>query len=197
MLYKASFFCDTDRMSGKNNRIDTQPVLIPYNTDKINRFIVSFFFKGANEGRFMGEIKTKILIKSMIGALISVGICLTLYAFGAYDEMIFDRPAVLAQFLGSMLMGALCMGGSVAYEIDSWSLGKATLVHYVATIGAFICASSLLHWFDGVVLLIAIICCTVAYFIIWLVNYLLWKKEIRTINSDLAEMKRKEEEDHL
>ena len=146
----------------------------------------------------MGEIKTKILIKSMIGALASVGICLMLYAFGSYDDIFFDRPAVLAQFLGSMLMGALAMGGSVAYEIDSWSLGKATLVHYIATIGAFICASSLLHWFGGIVLLIAIICFTISYFIIWLVNYLLWKKEISKINSDLAEMKRKEEEeDHL
>ncbi|MCR4787452.1 MAG: DUF3021 domain-containing protein [Lachnospiraceae bacterium] len=144
----------------------------------------------------MGEIKTKILIKSMLGALMSVGICLVLYVFGSYDNIIFDRPAMIAQILGSMLMGALCMGGSVAYEIDSWSLGKATLVHYVATIGAFICASSLLHWFDGVVLLIAIICCTVGYFFIWLINFLLWRKQIRRINSDLAEMKRKEEEEH-
>ena len=145
----------------------------------------------------MEEIRTKIVIKSMIGALMSVGICLMLYAFGAYDELLYDRPAMLAQFLGSMLMGTLAMGGSVAYEIDSWSLAKATLIHYIATIGAFICASSLLHWFSGIVLLIAIICCTVAYFIIWLVNYLLWKKEISKINSDLAEMKLKEEEDHL
>ena len=146
----------------------------------------------------MKEIKVKFFIKSQLGALIGVAICLIIYGLGGYDELLTDKPAFIAQFIGSMLMGFVGMGGSVAYEIDSWGISKATLVHYVATMGIFVLNCSLLHWFEGSALLISLICMTIAYFCIWLVNYILGKKEISRINSDIEKMIREEKEgEHL
>ena len=143
----------------------------------------------------MEQIKTRILINTLIGALCGVVICLVLFGIGAYDSFYDDKPFVILQFIGSMLLGAVCMGASVVYGIDSWGMGKATLTHYVLAMGAFTCASLLLKWFDGITLIIALGIMTIAYAFIWFVNYIIWKREIRNINSDLEKMIREEKED--
>lgn len=55
----------------------------------------------------------------------------------------------IIQIVGSALLGVICNGGSVAYEIDSWGLTKATLIHYTVSLGVFILACKLLHWFPS------------------------------------------------
>lgn len=144
----------------------------------------------------MKDLKIQLIIKSMLGALIGIAICLILYAFGFYDNNLIDnKPFVLAQFIGSALLGVICMGGSVVYAIDKLSLTVVTIIHYAMALVAFICACIFLEWFPISILPLVLLVYTAVYFLIWLINYLIYKNEIRRINSELDEMKSKEGDD--
>lgn len=70
-----------------------------------------------------------------------------------------------------------------------------TIIHYAITLAVFVLDSVLLKWFPYGVLPIVILIFTGAYFIIWLINYLIYKRSIRDINSDLDELRKREEGD--
>ena len=95
------------------------------------------------------------------------------------------------QFIGSALNGIICMGSTIVYDIDNLGLSKVTLLHYVITLVSFLSFNFLLGWFSefNIILILAVF--TVAYFIIWLVNYLIYKREIRRMNKDLEDIKQK------
>jgi hypothetical protein len=58
--------------------------------------------------------------------------------------------------------------------------------------GSFLIANRVLGWFGtGTVLVITFICMTVAYIIIWLVQYSLFKKQIREVNKELEMLHRR------
>ena len=84
------------------------------------------------------------------------------------------------------------MGSSVVYDIENWSLVKVTVTHYAIAVTAFLTASFVLEWFSGMALLIAIIIFSGAYALVWLIEFFLWKKEIRKMNRDLRVMLDKE-----
>ncbi len=141
----------------------------------------------------MSEIKTHLIIKTLAGALIGIMISVMLLFFGSYDHMISDKPFLLAQFLGSCLLGAICNGSSTVYELESWSIGKITLVHYTICMVTFIPCCIFLQWFPVKVLLIVLIIFTVVYFIIWLINFLFWKREVTELNQGLEQLAQKDE----
>lgn len=137
----------------------------------------------------MKEVKTKMIILSLLGAVIGLLIPPLIHLFGGYSmEWITDGRLFFLQVIGSGLFGALSMGGSAVYDIESWGLLKATLIHYFVTLGAFILASFLLQWFSLDVILYAVAAFTVIYFIIWIIQYSIYKKEVKKMNRDLQEM---------
>ena len=135
------------------------------------------------------RMEDRFAIKAMSGALIGVAICLVIFALGGYDAQIIEsRSGFILQILGSALLGVICNGGAIAYEIDSWGVTKATLIHYVASLGAFMLATGLLHWFPTQYLLLVFVIFTVLYAVIWLINFISWRKVIRQMNADLKQM---------
>ena len=140
----------------------------------------------------MKRYVNSFIFRALIGALMGIAICLILYGFGLYDEIIIDdKPFVIMQFVGSALNGIICMGSTIVYDIDNLGLSKVTLLHYVITLVSFLCFNFLLGWFSefNIILILAVF--TVAYFIIWLINYLVYKREIRRINIELEDIKKK------
>ncbi|MCR4610965.1 MAG: DUF3021 domain-containing protein [Lachnospiraceae bacterium] len=140
----------------------------------------------------MKRYVNSFIFRALIGALMGIAICLILYGFGLYDEIIIDDKAfVIMQFVGSALNGIICMGSTIVYAIDNLGLSKVTLLHYVITLVSFLCFNFLLGWFSefNIILILAVF--TVAYFIIWLVNYLIYKREIRRMNIELEDIKQK------
>ena len=140
----------------------------------------------------MKRYVNSFIFRALIGALMGMAICLILYGFGMYDEIIIDnKPYVLMQFIGSALNGIICMGSTIVYDIDNLGLSKVTLLHYVITLVSFLSFNFLLGWFSefNIILILAVF--TVAYFIIWLANYLIYKREIRRMNKDLEDIKQK------
>ena len=142
------------------------------------------------------ELRTKCIIKSLIGAVLGMLISAFLVSF-AYDIDNISPGgdfAVFIQFVGSGIMGAICNGGAVVYDIETWSLRKATVIHYVLCVIAFLAASLLLNWFDRRYMPFILLIFTLVYLFIWLVEFLSWKREIKRINRGLSQMIRREQE---
>ena len=135
------------------------------------------------------DIKTKLLIKALTGCCLGMLISVFLCTFTSTSEDLSNRFFLLSQFIGSGLYGAVAMGGSVVYEIESWSVGKATLTHYLTVFVSFLTVNSLLGWFPGRVMIIAIIIGTAAYSLIWLLEYAAWKLQVRELNEELNAMR--------
>ncbi len=140
--------------------------------------------------------KTKCIFLSMLGFSIGLIIGAVMYvAFASADE-ITTGEGLLAQLIGSGIYGAIPMGGVIAYDIERWSLLRATLTHYILTFAAFFVVNLILGWFGGIGLLIAFLALSGAYFVIWIIMYTTWRREIRKINEELSEMIAKDKIDH-
>ena len=90
-------------------------------------------------------------------------------------------------------MGVVGYGGAIVYEFEDWPLFRATFTHYIVTFMTMFMISELLGWFPHSVLLIVFIIFTAVYGLIWLTEYLVWKKQIRDMNRDLEEMLKRED----
>ena len=134
------------------------------------------------------SIKHKAIFLTMLGFSMGLLIGAVIYVSAAPPEDLLNRGKLMAQLIGSGIYGAIAMGGSAVYEIERWSLLRATLTHYITTFASFFIVNFLLGWFDGIGALIAFLCFSGAYFVIWIIQYASWKREIRKINENLSEM---------
>ncbi|MBQ7679033.1 MAG: DUF3021 domain-containing protein [Butyrivibrio sp.] len=139
----------------------------------------------------MKELRTKLIILSLLGTILGMLISLMIFLMGVFpDDYMSHRLAFCAQFIGSGLFGAVCMGSTVIYDIEHWSLWRATVSHYVLITAAFFLTDRLLGWnyFSGGHALVVLIVYTLIYLFIWVIMYLRWKKEIRQINKELEQL---------
>ena len=92
------------------------------------------------------------------------------------------------------LFGMGSIGGMLLYEIDKWSLAKATIVHYLLIVVCFVGCSLILRWFPAkfVYYAISVGAMTVGFAAIWLGMYLAWKKEVEKMNEELDEYKKEQ-----
>jgi MFS family permease len=141
----------------------------------------------------MESIRTKAIIKTLLGATLGMLIGLVMMMLFATDAEWNNRWVFFAQMVGSCIYGALAMGGSVVYDIESWSLLRATVTHYVVTFLAFVITSEVLGWFEHSILLFVILLMSVIYLFIWVAEYLAWKEKIKKMNTDLSKMILKDE----
>ena len=102
--------------------------------------------------------------------------------------------AIVLQTFLCGLFGLGSIGGMLLYEIDKWSLAKATIVHYVLIEGCFVGCSLILYWFpmQFIYYAISIGAMTVGFIIIWLFMYFAWKKEVKKMNEELNEYKKEQ-----
>ncbi len=127
----------------------------------------------------------------MSGAIISMFISITImYSFDGTDFMDSHGLIMLKQIIGSMIYGAIAMGGSVVYEIESWSIVRATATHYIMTMSSFFIVNYLLEWFGtGIWLAVAFIGFTVAYAVIWIAQSLVYSRKVKDMNEELDQMR--------
>ncbi|WP_049945950.1 MULTISPECIES: DUF3021 domain-containing protein [unclassified Butyrivibrio] len=135
------------------------------------------------------SIRTKFTIRALFGfslGLIAGAIMFVLYAS---DTEPLNKSYLIMQLFGSGFFGVIANGGAIVYDFEDWGLLRATFTHYVVTFITMLAVSELLDWFPRSIILIVVIFFSAVYLIIWLVEYALWKKEIRHINRDLEIMK--------
>ena len=103
---------------------------------------------------------------------------------------------LMLELLTGGLLGLIGNGGSVVYEIESWGILKSTIVHFLFTMTTFFVIGLFNGWLipginlTNIVMISAMI---LAYFIIWLVQYLVYKKEIDDINKGVKLLKSRED----
>ena len=88
--------------------------------------------------------------------------------------------------LGYNEMADIWSLGTICYEIEKWSLLKATLIHYCMTMAAFLITNALLGWFSRSIIIYVLLAMTIGFFMIWFAEYFDWKKTIKRMNQDLA-----------
>ena len=141
----------------------------------------------------------KALLLSVIGFVIGVLIgAMFLYfnnpkAFSGSESTL----AIVLHFLVSGIYGGLVWGFVVVYDIEHWSVLRATLTHFLITCGSFCGFYALgiaLDWIGlppvGDILIFAAVFIGV-YFIIWLIMYLSYRRKIRKLNEDLQKRRSK------
>ena len=109
----------------------------------------------------------------------------------ALAEAIGTEVAVILQTLLSGLYGLVCIGGTEFYRIERWSLLRSTMTHLVCILVSFTTIGLILKWirFDLPSLLFLLFI-AVAYFIIWIIMSIRWKRSIREMNSELEKYKK-------
>ena len=91
--------------------------------------------------------------------------------------------AMLLQSLFSGLYGAACFEGMSLYEAERMPLAASTALHCGLIVLPFIPISYLLGWVGGILETVIIAAIQiVAFFIIWLILYFVYKKQVRELN---------------
>lgn len=158
-------------------------------------------------------MKKKIVLRSLMGAPIgvTVGVVITVIfslclGHGEYfpaPHELTDRcggnatVAVMVQTLCSLLVGAICGGSSVIWEMERWSLLKQTLVHFAVLALPFFGIGYAVYWLPhhiygalGYVGGFAAVYC-----IMWCSIYFFIKSQIGKMNKQLREMQQEEKKE--
>ena len=128
------------------------------------------------------------LIGFVIGVLIGVG-----FTRGNGSGL---REALPHLLLGG-IYGAVACGSSIVYDIEKWSIARATATHFLFVFSLYFLIVFTMGWFrlDDPIFWIVIAVMVVAYILIWLFQYLVYKRKIREMNNDLARMKSRTDKD--
>ena len=156
------------------------------------------------------DLKNKFILKFAIGFSFGILICTiitsvittasindgnTYFCDPTFSSMFSNEiVAFIIQMIVSGLLGAICMGGTVVYEIEEWSVLKATATHFLIANGMFILTATFLKWWsinDWVSNLIFIGIILLMYILIWLIQYVIYKIEVKKIKRDIKEFRKK------
>ena len=125
------------------------------------------------------------LLGTAIGNLIA-------WFFGSYvSSMLVARmgsvpAAILVQSLVSGLYGSFALTGTLFYDVEQWSLTRSSVMHFLVIAVLYVPTAMFLGWANSATeILIVEGILLVAYFIIWLVIYLRYKKKVRCLNEML------------
>ena len=81
------------------------------------------------------------------------------------------------------LFGALCVGGTLFYEMERWPLAAATAAHYLSMSLGYLIPNWLLCWNMPLKLLLMIEgFMTLGFFLIWLFMVLHYKAKVKELN---------------
>ena len=142
----------------------------------------------------MKELRKNALRLGLIGMALGVGVSiLFLLPHGSegFAEG-WSSGELAVYFIVSALHGALAMGSSAVYGIEEWSILRCTLTHFLITMCSFYAAGFAVWGFSSLkagTLLIMTALFILAYFIIWLVQYLKYRHEVKILNQELREWK--------
>lgn len=112
------------------------------------------------------------------GALI--GVCFTLTGSSEFPE------SLLHILLGG-IYGTVAMGSSVVYSVEKWSIARATATHFLLVFALYFLLAISVGWFrlNDPFFWAFIAVMVVAYVLIWLIQYLIYRRTIRAMNDDL------------
>lgn len=135
------------------------------------------------------KIFRRMLIGFLSGAVMG-NLIAVLSAGGSvfYSPMLVERfgspaAAILMQTLFSALIGVAGMGGMSLYDETDLPLAAATSIHFVIVEAVFVAAALLLNWMTTAAEIVIMSAMMFAAFAaIWLIMFIIHKKEVRQLN---------------
>lgn len=94
-------------------------------------------------------------------------------------------------FLMGGIFGAVNCGSSIVYDIERLSILGATVIHFLLVFTMFFGFGFGIWGFhiEDAAVWIIFVCMVIAYFIIWLAQYTIYKKEVRKLNEELNKIR--------
>lgn len=119
----------------------------------------------------------------VLGALICIGFMLASSSEGL--------KAAFPNLLLSGIYGAVAMGSSIVYDIEKWSIARATATHFLLVFALYFLLVISMGWFSlsDPVFWIVVGAMVAGYILIWLLQYLSYKRQIREMNDELKKLK--------
>lgn len=143
----------------------------------------------------MRDFWKKTAFLAAIGFVLGVVVGLVFMAIGGIREYLLQNGSGrLALYLVlSGAIGAINIGFTTIYDLESWSLARATLTHFCIAMSVLCAVGFWLGWLSlhSPYTWWMLMGCVILYFIIWLVMYLKYKSQVRKINQALKDWKRR------
>lgn len=129
----------------------------------------------------------------------AVGMILGIFIGAGFWYLLPHETADVSQTMGKLVLhlllsgvlGMVANGSSVIYGIDEWSIARSTITHFVISMGTLYAVAFVLGWFypsEPICWIMSAICAA-AYFLIWLIQYLIMKTKVKRINEELRKWK--------
>ncbi|MCR5403940.1 MAG: DUF3021 domain-containing protein [Butyrivibrio sp.] len=128
------------------------------------------------------------MFRMLLGFTLGLLAGIVMYVLVIPDGTVINKPFLVCHLLGSGIVGLVGYGGAIVYDIENWSLGRATFTHYLVSFMTLFVISELLGWFSHDILLGMFIFFTAVYALIWLTEYYVWRSQVRKMNKDLEIM---------
>ena len=139
------------------------------------------------------DLKNRFLINSLIGIIAGMIVGIIMWMLNSPDGH--GNINFALHMIMSGLHGLIPCGAMTVYEIESWGLTKSTVVHATITLATILCIELPMKWFSwGAEFAIAMVIYVVIYALIWLINYLYWKRTVNEMNDQLESIHKQEKE---
>lgn len=121
----------------------------------------------------MNDILRKLILFAALGCIMGLAIGIVLWLIGD-PEALAARESVntlIIYLVTSAVYGMVAMGSSVVYDIEEWSIARATVIHFAVTLIGFYALGMIEGWlkFGDAVFCIMSVSFVVVYFVIWLI----------------------------
>lgn len=145
----------------------------------------------------MEVIWKKAVILGAIGMILGIFIGAGFWYLmsGEVPETSTSLSAMMLHLLLSGVLGMVANGSSVIYEIEEWSIIRATITHFIIAMGVFYVIAFTLRWFspsDPACWIMSAIM-VIVYFTIWMVQSLIFKHKVKRMNEELRKWKSRRE----
>ena len=96
-----------------------------------------------------------------------------------------------AHIVISGIYGAVAMGSSIVYDVEKWSITRATATHFLLVFALYFLLVISMGWFSlsDPVFWIVVGTMVAVYILIWLIQYLSYRRQIREMNDELIKWK--------
>jgi ABC-type multidrug transport system fused ATPase/permease subunit len=135
----------------------------------------------------------KVILRGLLGIPIGVFINITIVLITSliHGYLSYEATSPLKdytiQYSVSIVIGFVFAVASTIFEVDTWSILKQTVIHFIIISITFLPCAILAGWMKLDFMDILIYCMNFAiiYVVIWIVQYFIWKNRIVKLNRKL------------
>ena len=129
----------------------------------------------------------KTMLLGLAGFVLGVLICIGFMLARSSEGL----KAAFPNLVISGIYGAVAMGSSIVYDVEKWSITRATATHFLLVFALYFLLVISMGWFSlsDPVFWIVVGAMVAVYILIWLLQYLSYRRQIREMNDELIKWK--------